>query len=341
MNRIVSFLLITVAIFALSAQAPKVLTNQDVLDMVGAKLSDSVIVSAIRTSTCKFSTGPQDLIALTKAGVSDAVMQVMTEAGAAHDQGARAAPSQVSPTRTFAGPPGMAVAQDDVSYDGSTFKVTSMNGVVRSVVEMKPGGQPIASVIMPDGRIMTPALRGDASYANRIKAVLKIHAGGQAASATGATQGDANVASGQPGTATASVSSGNGAPAGLPDSQQDLQGYEGSLGSLGDAQIVLPGSSIQSPEGALKNENDSNRVIVYFARTREKVSFSSSKSSNHKDDVVALAGRFGSGRMPSYVSANLWGRSGNNPIYGVLDSLHRREQQSETHVRGRTQSPDP
>lgn len=81
MKRILSGILIAAAIL-LTAQTPKVLTNQDVLDMVGAKLSDSVIVSAIRTSTCKFSTGAQDLIALKKAGVSDAVMEAMTEAGA-------------------------------------------------------------------------------------------------------------------------------------------------------------------------------------------------------------------------------------------------------------------
>ena len=81
MKRIVAIILVAAAVL-LTAQTPKVLTNQDVLDMVNAKLSDSVILAAIHTSTCKFSTEPQDLIALHKAGVSDAVIQAMTEAGA-------------------------------------------------------------------------------------------------------------------------------------------------------------------------------------------------------------------------------------------------------------------
>lgn len=81
MKRIIAGILFAAAVL-LTAQTPKVLTNQDVLDMVSAKLSDSIILAAIHKSTCKFSTDPQDLIALKKAGVSDAVMQAMTEAGA-------------------------------------------------------------------------------------------------------------------------------------------------------------------------------------------------------------------------------------------------------------------
>ncbi len=80
MKRIIAIILVTAAVL-LTAQTPKVLTNQDVLDMVSAKLSDSVILAAIHKSTCKFSTNPEDLIALHKAGVSDAVIEAMTEAG--------------------------------------------------------------------------------------------------------------------------------------------------------------------------------------------------------------------------------------------------------------------
>jgi len=70
------------SVVTLTAQTPKVLTNQDVVDMVSAKLSDGVIVAAIQKATCKFSTDPQDLIALKKAGVSDSVVEAMTDAGA-------------------------------------------------------------------------------------------------------------------------------------------------------------------------------------------------------------------------------------------------------------------
>lgn len=57
------------------------LTNKDVIDMVSAKLSDAVIIDEIHKSPCKFLTAPDDLIALKKAGVSDAVIEAMTSAG--------------------------------------------------------------------------------------------------------------------------------------------------------------------------------------------------------------------------------------------------------------------
>jgi hypothetical protein len=92
-KRIVTAILIASAVL-LTAQTPKVLTNQDVVDMVAAKLSDSVIVGQIHKSPCKFSTDVQDLIALKKAGVSDAVIEAMQNAGA---PGPAAAPGIQTP----------------------------------------------------------------------------------------------------------------------------------------------------------------------------------------------------------------------------------------------------
>ena len=80
MKRILWALLIGAALL-LTAQTAKVLTNADVVDMVNGKLSDSVIIAEIHKSACKFSTEPTDLIALKKAGVSDAVLEAMTSAG--------------------------------------------------------------------------------------------------------------------------------------------------------------------------------------------------------------------------------------------------------------------
>jgi hypothetical protein len=307
MKKILRGLLIAAALL-LTAQTSKVLTNQDVLDMVSAKLSDSVIIAAIHKSTCKFSTDPKDLIALKKAGVSDAVMQAMTEAGVpATPAPAGSAQTGASPSApmTFRGPAGtMTVTQDDVTYDGSTFKVTSVNGIPQNVVEMKPGGQAIGSAIMPNGRIITYPASNDAHYADRIKAVLKIHAAGPAAAnPTAASQGNTSVPAGTPSTKAAAAPASSGDSSAAAGNQPDLQNYEGSLGSLGDAKILLPGSSIQTPDGSLSNASDSHRVIVYFSATREKVSFSSGKSSDHKDDVVVWAGNFGSARsarMPAY-----------------------------------------
>jgi hypothetical protein len=58
------------------------LTNDDVIKMVQAKLPDAVVVAKIRTSPCKFDTSPDTLIKLKRAGVSDPVLQAMTESAA-------------------------------------------------------------------------------------------------------------------------------------------------------------------------------------------------------------------------------------------------------------------
>ena len=69
------------------------LTNSDVIKMVRAKLGDAVIVSEIKHSTCRFDTTPNGLIELKQAGVSDKVLQAMTEAGhpGSHAAGSAAA----------------------------------------------------------------------------------------------------------------------------------------------------------------------------------------------------------------------------------------------------------
>jgi hypothetical protein len=51
--------------------------------MVQAKLGDAVIVAKIKSSPCKFDTSTDALIKLKQAGVSDAVLQAMAEAGVA------------------------------------------------------------------------------------------------------------------------------------------------------------------------------------------------------------------------------------------------------------------
>lgn len=72
-----------------SAQAPpapiapvEVLTNETVAKMAELKLSDSLISSKIKASNNNFQTGIDDIMKLKAAGVSDAVIQAMVEAGA-------------------------------------------------------------------------------------------------------------------------------------------------------------------------------------------------------------------------------------------------------------------
>jgi hypothetical protein len=57
------------------------LTNSDVLKMVVAKFGDDVVIAKIRTSICSFDTTIDTILNLKTAGVSDAVIQAMVEAG--------------------------------------------------------------------------------------------------------------------------------------------------------------------------------------------------------------------------------------------------------------------
>jgi len=63
-----------------SSAPSEVLTNEEVIRMTVVKLPDSVIVTKIKNSTCKFDISTDGLIKLKQAGVSDAVIQAMTEA---------------------------------------------------------------------------------------------------------------------------------------------------------------------------------------------------------------------------------------------------------------------
>lgn len=83
MKSVLAGLAVLALLSASAVWAQHILTNKDVVDMVSAKLSDAVIVDEIHKSQCKFSTAPDDLIALKKAGVSDAVIEAMTNAGSA------------------------------------------------------------------------------------------------------------------------------------------------------------------------------------------------------------------------------------------------------------------
>lgn len=65
---------------ASKAVASTQLTNRGVIDMVRARLSDAIIVKKIRSSSCSFDTEAPALIALKRAGASDAVVMAMTEA---------------------------------------------------------------------------------------------------------------------------------------------------------------------------------------------------------------------------------------------------------------------
>lgn len=74
-------LVMTVAV-ARPAAAQTPLTNADVVEMLRAGLPDSVIVAKIRTSPSRFDVGTDALVALTRAGASERVLEAVVAATA-------------------------------------------------------------------------------------------------------------------------------------------------------------------------------------------------------------------------------------------------------------------
>lgn len=57
------------------------LTNADVLKMVEAKFSDTLIIGKIRASTCSFDTSTDEILKLKSQGISDGVIESMVSCG--------------------------------------------------------------------------------------------------------------------------------------------------------------------------------------------------------------------------------------------------------------------
>jgi hypothetical protein len=77
-------------IVSAAQQAPKPLTNDDVIAMVHKKLPESVIVSAIETEPSKFNTSPHELVRLNAAGVSEKELDAMLASSGKRPAGAAA-----------------------------------------------------------------------------------------------------------------------------------------------------------------------------------------------------------------------------------------------------------
>src|SRR5262245_21458725 len=91
--------------------AQEVLTNQLVVDMVKAGLSERVVVAKIRTSPTNFDTGTDALIALKKNGVPEKVIEaMMSPTAAASAAPAPAPPAGAPPAASVAAVPPAAMA---------------------------------------------------------------------------------------------------------------------------------------------------------------------------------------------------------------------------------------
>jgi hypothetical protein len=129
----------TLAIVAALGAAPRAsaqtLTNADVIKMVQAKLGDAVIISEIKNSTCRFNTSPNALITLKQAGVSDKVLEAMTEA----ERGENREPAAPASPRSNATIP---VPEDYGIYavvDGHLIKLDSQQIRANETVAVKLG----------------------------------------------------------------------------------------------------------------------------------------------------------------------------------------------------------
>jgi hypothetical protein len=101
--------LVLVALAA-AAGAQEVLSNDSVIAMRKAGLSDAVILAKIRSSQSKFDTSTQGLVALKQAGLSDSIIEAMVGAGAP------ARPAAAPPVAATPGAGGAAAATRETIF---------------------------------------------------------------------------------------------------------------------------------------------------------------------------------------------------------------------------------
>jgi hypothetical protein len=121
------------------SQGPSKMTNDEVIQLVTAGLSEQVIITSIRQAPAKaFDLTPTGLIALKKAGVSDAVIVVMQERGTPV-QAAAAGEAKTPPKydATLAAPPKPAAAPE--AQDGCSG-VENMGVYKNEVFSREMGG---------------------------------------------------------------------------------------------------------------------------------------------------------------------------------------------------------
>ncbi|HEX3176391.1 MAG TPA: hypothetical protein VHZ49_06930 [Methylomirabilota bacterium] len=88
-RRFAPAVLLCALVFAASVAAQEVLTNDSVIAMKKAGLSESIILAKIRSSQAKFDVSTQSLVGLKQAGLSDAVIEAMVS----HGSGGTTAPA--------------------------------------------------------------------------------------------------------------------------------------------------------------------------------------------------------------------------------------------------------
>ena len=65
---------------AAEAAEANVVTNEDIIALIGQGLSEAIVIGKIRNSECRFDTSGDGLVALTGAGVSEPIILAMMDA---------------------------------------------------------------------------------------------------------------------------------------------------------------------------------------------------------------------------------------------------------------------
>ena len=105
-------------LLAVSAAAQEMLTNDSVIAMKKAGLSDAVILAKIRSSQSKFDVSTQSLVSLKQAGLSDQVIEAMVGAAG---PGGSALTAPASAARTPAGTAFPSVRESVFHYRGDQY----------------------------------------------------------------------------------------------------------------------------------------------------------------------------------------------------------------------------
>lgn len=122
--------------------AQEVLTNESVLNMVRAKLPESVIIQKIRSSQRKFDTSSDALIKLKGAGVPDKVIEAMvSEPGATSPPAAQSAPPATAAEPLISHATGGGEKQLKPVYGNMQIKVEPFAGARQEVVLPEPRAQ--------------------------------------------------------------------------------------------------------------------------------------------------------------------------------------------------------
>ena len=117
-----TLVLVTASLMLLTATsltAQEVLTNESILALKKAGLSDTLILTKIRTSPAKFDVSTKGLIALKTAGLSDPIIEAMVSHPGTPSSGPAAAAAPATPTATAAlpaAPAGSTVPRDTIFH---------------------------------------------------------------------------------------------------------------------------------------------------------------------------------------------------------------------------------